>query len=325
MNRAQQQRVTGVIVNYRLAPLATEAIRSLLEDFAELDADVIVVDNDSNDGSLALLQSNVERNGWRARVRVVASGRNGGFGFGNNVAFRTALSSATPPDYFFLLNPDASVRRGTTRALLDFFARHPKAGIAGTRLFGRDGSPATACFRFPSVLGELEAGFQLSLVTRLLQNSVVPMEAPEEAREVDWVSGSSFMLRREALERAGAFDEEFFLYCEEIDLCRRIREAGYSVHTVPDTAVEHIEAAATGIVDTRRRPTYWFDSRRRYFEKHHGRAYYVSATLAWALGATVHRARCALVGRDTGRPPHELEDQLRYLLRLGNLRRAGRT
>jgi GT2 family glycosyltransferase len=122
------------------------------------------------------------------------------------------------------------------------------------------------------------------------------------------------MIRRAALESAGLFDEEFFLYCEEIDLCRRVRQAGFSIHHVEGTAVEHLEAASTGIDLSKRRPSYWFDSRRRYFEKHHGRVYYVSATLAWALGASVYQARCALSRRTPDAPPHVLRDQIEHLL-----------
>lgn len=309
--------VLGVIVNYRTAKLAIDAVRSLLTDFEGLDAKVTVVENDSKDGSLEILRRAHESEGWNERVRVVASSRNGGFGFGNNVAISEALASPSAPDYFFLLNPDARVRPGTTRALLDFFAEQPLAGIAGTRILGGDGNPAVSCFRFPSILGELEAGLHFSLATRLLERSVVAMPPPEHTCEVDWVSGSSCMIRREALERAGLFDEEFFLYCEEVDLCRRVREAGFSIHHVEGTLVEHLEGASTGVRDSRRRPSYWFDSRRRYFEKHHGKAYYVSATLVWALAASVYRARCALLGRSINAPPHALRDQMEHLLGVG--------
>jgi GT2 family glycosyltransferase len=305
--------VCGVVVNYRVARLAVEAVASQLADFEGLDARVIVVDNDSKDGSYEHLVRAAAERSWGERVRVIASRENGGFGYGNNVAFRAAIGAADRPEFFFCLNPDAKVRRGTTRVLLDFMRAHPRAGIAGTRVLTPSGSAATSCFRFPSVTSEFESGIQLGAVTRLLEDHVVAMPEPEATCEVDWVSGSSFIVREAALERAGLFDENFFLYCEEIDLCRRVREAGYTVHHVHETAVEHAEAASTGIADARRRPRYWFDSRRYYFEKHHGRPYFVGAVLAWALGASVHRARCFVSRTKLREPPHLLRDQLAHL------------
>jgi GT2 family glycosyltransferase len=308
-------RVLGIIVNYRVAPMAIEATRSLLRDLEGLDAHVTVIDNDSQDGSADALRAAIEQNGWESRVRFHASPRNGGFGAGNNIAINEALAASDKPDFIFLVNPDAVVQPGTVRGLLDFFAENPQAGVAGTRLFDPDGTPSASCFRFPSLLGELESGIKLGPVSRLLERWVVPMVPPRQTREVDWVSGSSCMFRREAFERAGVFDEGFFLYFEEVDLCRRVHNAGFTIHYVTETSVEHVQAAATGVKGSRRRPAYWFESRRRYFEKHHGKGYFVFATLTWALGASVDRVRRTLTGKPLDGPSRLLRDQLEYLVR----------
>jgi GT2 family glycosyltransferase len=170
------------------------------------------------------------------------------------------------------------------------------------------------------MLGELEASLRLGLATRVLANYRVPIKPQPETCQVDWVSGCCIMLRREALERAGLFDEDFFLYYEEIDLCRRLHEAGYGVHYLPHASVEHREAQATGITGSKRRPRYWHESRRLYYEKHHGRAYFLVATALHVAGGSFDRLRCTLSRRSPTQPPHFLRDMVESALhsRTGN-------
>src|SRR5690606_32440824 len=136
------------------------------------------------------------------------------------------------------------------------------------------GEPQHTAFRFPSLWSELDSAMELGLITRLLKNFIVPMPIPETDCEADWVGGASMILRREMLDEVGLFDETFFLYFEETDLCRRAKRAGWPSHFVRQSHVTHIGSASTGISERgRRRPGYWFDSRRHYFVKNHGRLY----------------------------------------------------
>jgi N-acetylglucosaminyl-diphospho-decaprenol L-rhamnosyltransferase len=308
-------KVLGVVVNYRVPNLAIEAVASLLADFDGLEGSVTVVENDSQDGSLGIIQQAVRERGWADRVTVIASDRNGGFGAGNNLAFRAALASPEPPEFFFLLNPDATVHRGTTLTLASFLSEHVAAGAVGARVLDPTGNAAVSAFRFPSMLGELESSLRLGVATRLLSRHVIPLGSEAGPSGVDWVSGSCVMIRREALLEAGIFDERFFLYFEEVDLCRRIRSAGFTVHHLPQTGVDHHEAAATGVRGRARRPRYWHDSRRRYFEKHHGRAYFLATTLTHVLAGGVHRLRCFVERREPEYPPHLLSDMMKHALR----------
>lgn len=307
-------KILGVIVNYRTAELAIEAVRSLVADLEGLAGEIEVVDNDSQDGSFERLTQAVSERGWSSLVRVTASGKNGGFGCGNNLAIARAMRSESPPEYFFLLNPDATVRAGTTRALVSFLDTRPDVGIAGTRLFLMNGEPSISAFRFPSVLSEFESGVRVGLVTRAFGRWVVAQPLPDRTCEVDWVSGSSMMVRRSAFESAGLFDEDFFLYYEEIDLCRRVRDAGQKVFYVHDTGVDHVERASTGLAFDRRLPAYWFDSRRHYYRKNHGTAYFVAANLAWSAGASIDRVRRAIVGGARPDRPHMLRDMLGHTI-----------
>ena len=148
-----------VIVNFRTADLTLRGLAHLLPDMqalAGVGVSVTVVDNDSGDGSYEKLCAEVEARGWGDRVQVVASGHNGGFGYGNNVAIRRALAQPDPPDYVYLHNPDAHVRPGALRTMLEFLDAHPEVGVAGTRIHDPGAGQHASAFRFPSVLSEIE-------------------------------------------------------------------------------------------------------------------------------------------------------------------------
>jgi N-acetylglucosaminyl-diphospho-decaprenol L-rhamnosyltransferase len=308
-------KVLVVLVNYRTAPDTVEAVHSVLEDVAELDASVVLVDNDSRDGSLTVLNRELREAREEGRVRVIASAKNGGFGAGNNLAIADALRRPDAPDVFFFVNPDARLYAGATPALLDVFRRFPHVGIAGARLCDPDGTDHVAAFRFPSPLGELDTGLRLGIVTRLLDPWVVAVPGPARTGPVDWVSGASFAVRRAVFERVGLFDEGFFLYFEETDLCHRARRAGFQTWHVHEARVEHSGAVSTGLNRPgARMPSYWFLSRRRYFLKNRGRLALWSANALFASGYALWRLRRRIQHKPDTDPPHFLSDFLRHNL-----------
>jgi hypothetical protein len=146
----------------------------------------------------------------------------------------------------------------------------------------------------------------------------VPLPLPDEDCEVDWVAGASMMIRRQVFEDVGLFDENFFLYFEETDFCRRAKEKGWSTHYVRGSAVAHIGGASTGIKDERskrRMPAYWFDSRRHYFQKNHGDVYLALSDVLFALGHSLWRVRRRVQNKPDPDPPSLLADFLVHSLR----------
>jgi N-acetylglucosaminyl-diphospho-decaprenol L-rhamnosyltransferase len=300
-----------VTVNYRTAEMLLGALPSTLRDLDGIAARVVIVDNDS--GEYELLRRAVVERGLEETVEVVAAGRNGGFGFGNNVAIRQALVAAEPPEYIYLLNPDGYPSPGAIPTLVAFLDSHPDVGIVGSRLVQPDGRRHPSAFRFPSVLGELERGLRLGLVTRMLDRWAVWTLAPTVTRPVDWVSGASAMFRREVFEAVGLFDENFFLYFEETDLCRRAWEVGFSTWYCHDSVVEHVQGVATGITDVKRRvPPYWFASRRYYFLKQGGRRELWLANAAFIASFTLWRLRRRIQQKPDDDPPRLLGDFVRH-------------
>ncbi|HWL55354.1 MAG TPA: glycosyltransferase family 2 protein [Paracoccus sp. (in: a-proteobacteria)] len=309
--------VQVVVLNWRTPDMSLAAAEAALREIADLDGGVTIVDNGSDDGSHEKMQAEAEARGWLAsgRVAVVQSGWNGGFGAGNNYGIRQGLPDGRRPDLVYLLNSDAIPQPGAIRILRDYLVAHPEAGIACSRLRGTDGAPHLTAFRFPSAAGEFEAASRTGPVTRLLRDKVVAMPQPEVSGRVDWSAGASMMMRSDVLDRIGLFDEGFFLYFEETDLCRRAAGAGWQTHYVVESEVEHIGSASTGMKTWRRVPDYWYDSRRRYFEKHHGRGGALLATAALLGGSALWGIRCLLQRRGTDLPPGHLARLTRHALR----------
>lgn len=307
--------VLTVILNWRTAEMTLRAAEAARAAMAGIAGAITIVDNDSQDGSFERLTAEVEARGWEAGetpVRVIQSGRNGGFGAGNNCGIRAGLpegiGTGARPDYAYILNSDAFPEPDAIRALLDHLEAHPGTGFAGSFIFGTDGVPHRTAFRFPSVAGEFEAALRFGPVSRLLRRRIVAMPLPQATTRVDWLAGASVLMRMDVLDRIGLFDEGFFLYFEETDLCRRAAEAGWPTDYVVPSRVAHVGSASTGMKQWRRVPGYWFDSRRRYFMKAGGRGLWLAATAAHLLGGALWRLRCALTGRATGDPPHLLRD-----------------
>jgi GT2 family glycosyltransferase len=304
-------RVLVVIVNYKTAALTVNCLRSLEPELKNLDGSrVVVVENASGDSDA--LASALRENGWDRWATLDVSDKNGGFAAGNNRAIRAALTSDDPAEYILLLNADTEVYPGAVRALRDFLDTHSKVGLAGSRFVNPDGTDWPFAFRFHSFWSELDTGLRLGVATRLLsrQRCWQVMNAVETP--VDWVSGASLMIRREVFADVGLLDEGYFLYYEETDFCLRARRAGWPCWYVPGSRVMHIAGQSTGqgpIERLKKRvPSYWFESRRRYFLKNHGLAYAVSADLAFGLSFSLYRLRRLLTRLPDIDPPGMLRD-----------------
>lgn len=282
-----------VIVNFRTAELAIEALRSLSIQVSDLGGGhVVVADNGSGDGSVDRLNAAIDREGWSIWASVMSLDRNGGFAYGNNAGIRAALASADHVDYVMLLNPDTVVREGAIGALVGFMDRNPRTGIAGSLLENREGGVECSAHTFPSPLSELDEGARLGVLSRLLHRYTVSPHLCATAHACDWVSGASMIIRRQVIEGIGLMDDNYFLYFEEVDYCRRTRQAGWECWYVPDSRVMHLEGAATKIrAVARRRAGYWYDSRRRFFLKHYGVTGLILADALWAMGRVTYLLR----------------------------------
>jgi N-acetylglucosaminyl-diphospho-decaprenol L-rhamnosyltransferase len=319
MHLMSSWKVLIVIVNYRTPNLTIDCLCSLENEIsatADCRVEVVVTDNDSRDGSVSCLEAAVRDHGWHHWVTVYPLERNGGFAWGNNAAIRPALASACPPDFVWLLNPDTAVRHGALLTLLSFLVDHPDVGIVGSRLVDLKGTVEGSAFRFHSVWSELENGAQFGLLSKFLSRWVLSPPAPRVASQCDWASGASLLIRRSVFEAIGLLDEEFFLYFEEVDFCKRAHNAGWACWYVPEAEVVHLAGQSSGITgqqsQRQRRPAYWFEARRHYFLKHLGPARTLLADMVWSLGLLSFRLRQRLQRKPDTLPQYVLRDFVRH-------------
>ncbi len=308
--------VLTVILNYKTPEMTFESAKAAYAAMDGIVGRILVVDNDSQDGSFEKLSASVKEIGWSSdRVHVIDAGRNGGFGAGNNVGILYGLETwpeGGAPDYVYILNSDAFPGKDAITQLVEHLENHPETGFAGSYIFGVDSEAHHTAFRFPSVWGELEGAARVGVVSRLLSKHIVPLDIPESNQSVDWLAGASIMMRIRTLEQTGLFDETFFLYYEETDLCMRAKQLGWAVDYVRDSKVLHIGSQSTGMKSWSRMPAYWFESRQYYFSKNHGKAYSRMATFAHLCGTMIWRMRRILGQKPKRDPNYFLRDLISH-------------
>ena len=313
-----QERLLTVVLNYRTAELTMAAVDAARREMQDIDGEIVVVDNNSGDGSFEKLQTEAARLGWLegGRVRVFQSGRNGGFGAGNNFGAGIGLSNGARPDFVYILNSDAQPGPGAIATLLDFMRDNPKTGLAGSYIHGPHGEWHCTCFRFPTISSEFEGAARIGAISRLLSHKAVPVSLDDARERVDWLAGASLMLRQDMLDEIGGFDEEFFLYFEDTELSHRAVKAGWVTSYVSDSKVAHIGSVSTQAKSWQRVPVYWFDSRWNYFRKTNGVGYAALATAARVFGTLIWRIKRLLSGHPRVDPPNFLRDLIFHAIGL---------
>lgn len=307
-------RLLVVIVNFRVADLTIGCLQSIaLEIDSVSELRVVVCENGSGDDSAQRIQAAIKENGWCAWCNLIVSEVNTGFTGGNNIILRPAIESASPPNYFLLLNPDTIVRPGAFSALVDFMEANPRVGVAGSRLEDPDGTPQRSAFRFQTPFSEFESNIKLGLVSKLLNRWIVAPPVREVAHQADWVSGASLIARCEVFRQVGLLDEGYFTYFDDIDLCFRTGKSGWETWYVPASRVVHLGGQSTGVsnANLKRLPQYLLAARRRYFLKNHGALYALCADIGMISGAALWNLRRMITREPDRNPKSFLIDALR--------------
>jgi len=258
-----------------------ELLLACLESLADVDVEIVVLDNASEDGSVAAVRKRFPE------VRVIPQEFRAGFGANHNTVIRVTRSR-----YIYVLNDDTTATDWGFDRLIAYLDAHPRVAAVGPRLVYPDGRRQDSAWRFPTPLVSA-----LGLAT--LGKLGVKQSLGDDPRPVDWVMGAAIVLRREALTEVGLFDEDFFLYSEEVDLQFRLRQAGWEVHYVPDVTVVHHESQFSAGIPERRINEMW-RSRHRYWHKHHSGAGARVAALATGAQYAARAALSPLAGRDPG-------------------------
>ncbi|HEU0168414.1 MAG TPA: glycosyltransferase family 2 protein [Chloroflexota bacterium] len=247
-----------VVVSYNVRDLLRACLASWFRQPLSHTADVWVVDNASADGSAAMVA------GEFPQVHLIANDENRGFAPGNNQAVRASCGR-----YVLFLNPDTEILSGSVDRVVDYMDAHPDVAVTGCRLVYADGSFQHSCFRFP---GLAQTALDLWPAPRLMDsrlNGRYPRSAYAHEFDIDHPLGACFTLRRAA---GLMFDEDFFLYVEEIDLSWRLHEAGWKLRYLPELTVLHHAGRSTSQTPSRSRTMLW-QYRRVFNRKHRGPVY----------------------------------------------------
>lgn len=270
---------TILIVSFNTRAMLRKCLQSVLDECATLPAritvEVLVVDNASTDGSPEMVEREFVNAQSASPVRLMESRINLGFASANNLAIDEARGR-----YLVLLNSDALLHSGALRLAIQHMDANTTVGVGGARLIGQRGEWQPSARLFPGlwrnfiVFSGLAARFPKSRIFGAFDRT---WTNPDFQADVDWVPGAFSILRREALAKTGLFDPKFFLYCEEVDLCRRIKSKGFRVSYWPDVVVTHFggesgrQLTTLKFSDSESQVVLWrMRANLIYFRKHHG-------------------------------------------------------
>jgi len=252
--------ISVIIVNYNVCEFLHHALVSLQKAMKGIRGEILVVDNASDDGSIEMLRKDFPR------ITVIANKSNVGFARANNVAMRKAKG-----EYLLLINPDTIVQEDTLRVMMKFFVENADVGLAGCKILNPDGSFQLACRRsFPTAWVAFTKISGLSSLfprSRLFGRYNLTYLSPDESYEVDAVSGSFMMIRKEAYRKVGGLDEDFFMYGEDLDWCFRIQQAGWKNYYVHSTQIIHYKGESTRRSSIDEIGTF-YDAMRLFVQKH---------------------------------------------------------
>lgn len=244
--------VSIIIVNYHSMELVKDCINSIFEKTKELTYEIIVVDNDSRDGSVEKLKEYFEN-----KIFVIDAKENLGFGKANNIGARVARGK-----FLFFLNPDTILINNAMKYLLNYLNRDPKVGIVGGNLYGPEMNAAPSFSRyFDDIVSEKKNASWSAIVCgkikEKLRNKKYMKRSYEEnfnysgiPMEVAYIFGADMMMKRSLFNKVGGFDPDFFMYAEEEELSWRIHQIGKSIVSVPDAKIIHLEGMTVKKIDT---------------------------------------------------------------------------
>ena len=223
--------VSFIIVDYNAFVPLQRLMDTIWEKTKDISYEIIIVDN-SKDTKKSFFQKNYPD------IKYILNNKNLGFSKAANIGINNSAGR-----YILLLNPDTRLKNNMALLLAQFLDHHPNVGIVGGKILNDDGSLQFSCRSFPSY----KTAFfnRYSLLTRIFPKNrysteyINPINSYNESAEVDWLSGSGMMVRKQALETVGLFDENFFMYCEDVDICHRMKLLGWKVVYYPESVIYH--------------------------------------------------------------------------------------
>ena len=245
--------VSIIFVNYKTKDLTIGAIKSVRKKTNGINYEIFVVDNNSQDGSIEAIEQEFPG------TNIIKNPENSGFGSANNLAIKQAQGK-----YILCLNTDTLLINNSIKELFDYMEKNPTVGACGGALYDAEQKPTHSGGLFPNLLNIILLS-KLRYVFKNLYENRLGTKLPYE--KMEYVTGADIFFRKSVLDEIGLFDENFFMYFEESDLCYRINKAGYKIKIVPQAKIIHLEGKSSTVNINKFK---WFKaSEQYYFKKHH--------------------------------------------------------
>ena len=268
-----------IIVNWNSRQYLQKCIASIVSETSGLQYEIIVIDAGSFDGCDQMLRETYPN------VRFIQSHKNIGFAMANNMAFQASKGAC-----LLFLNPDTDLSEPAINVMYEYLQRIPNVGAVGCKLLNSDGTTQTSCIQsMPTILNQLlDSKFLRERWPKSALWGVSPLyENDAEPKVVEAVVGACVMLKREVFEQVGLFSEDYFMYAEDIDLCYKIRQAGYTNYYLPDVTMIHHGGGSSQVATSSFSTVMMRESVWRFFRKTHGHSYGMSYRAAMLVSAMV--------------------------------------
>lgn len=295
-----------IIVNWNTCQLLCECLSSIHQFYHDMNWEVIVVDNDSSDNSSERVRTEFP---W---AQVIESSENLGFARANNLGYARAQGR-----HILFLNPDTSFINDSLKQCINFYDQSPNAGLVGCRLLNSDLTLQPGCYMFPGLFAYtfINLGLHILLPCPLRRNWMLKNSDFDDILKVDWMRGAFMLISREKLERIGMFDEQIFMYGEDMDLCLRAKQRDYQNYYFPHTQIIHHGNQSGQIRFGNKRLAITFKSMDYVLNKHFGASfsakYEFLTSLTARLKAIIHGVKYMLLPKKYSKP--EKEKMIFYL------------
>ena len=307
-------KVAIITVTYNSADFIEQYLQSVKLFLHDSDHQLFLVDNQSSDNTIQIARDFAHNQDLVTQIHIIEANDNLGFGKGCNLGADAA--AVFSPSHLWFLNPDTEIFADTGPALLTLFDARSDVDFAGSVLVDKSNTPRSGAFRFPTALNVFLSSMSLGVLDRIFKQYTTAVPLNHDAVAADWLTGASFMVKRECFKKLNGFDPFYFLYFEEVDLFFRAKKQDLTVLTCPESKVFHISGASTGINNketaVKRKPSYWLESRHYFYQKNYGKAYLFLVDSLLLLGTSLWKARAFIQRKNDKTPEHFLKDIIKH-------------
>jgi hypothetical protein len=268
-----------ITVSWNVKEILRENLKSIFQSSQNISYEVFVVDNNSEDGSVEMVRDEFPQ------VKLIANSENYGFAKANNQAIKKSQGR-----YVLLYNPDMKCFPDSFEKMIKWMDEHKDVGVGGCRLVKEDGSDFQHVRRYPRLFDQLAVILKLPHIFPNILNKYLRADFDyNKESEVDSIRGSFFMIRREVVDKIGGLDERYFIWFEEVDYCRQVKNAGYKIMYTPQAKCIDLKGKSFDQVPRGKAQEYFKDSMLKYFKKWHPAWQYYILKMAWPVGSLMAR------------------------------------